>query len=160
MANERSLEQSDQNFVPLLLASAAVSIMLSWIGLVSDFWRWLEPGYETESLETGFGAFVAVVLLGGLAIVVHIALHGLLLPFVVSKKYRLPLLKELTSRRRGYTSICGAAALTGATAVGFCTEFPLLAALPFSGNVLVYAFWLTLIGARTRRSTEAGRLSA
>lgn len=144
-------EDTDRSYTPLLLASVAVSIMLSWFGLVLDFWRWLEPDYHTESLETGFGAFVAVVLLGGLAIVIHLVLHGLLLPFVASSKYRLPLFKELIAPRKGYTLICTAAGLLGATAVGFWTHLPLFATLPFAGNVLVYAFWLTLIGARTRR---------
>ncbi len=94
---------------------------------------------------------MAVVLLGGLAIVIHLVLHGLLLPFIASKKYRLPLPKELVSHRRGYALICAAAGLIGAAAVGFRTHLPLLATLPFAGNVLVYAFWMTLIGARTRR---------
>ena len=147
-------EGTDRSYAPLLLASVAVSIILSWFGLVLDFWRWLEPEYHTESLETGFGAFVAVVLLGGLAIVIHLVLHGLLLPFIASKKYRLPSPKELVSHRTGYALICTAAGLIGAAAVGFWTHLPLLATLPFAGNVLVYAFWLTLIGARTRRATE------
>lgn len=142
---------TDRSYAPLLLASAAVSIILSWFGLVLDFWRWLEPEYHTESLETGFGAFIAVVLLGGLAIVIHLVLHGLLLPFVTSKNYQLPLPKDLIAQRKGYTWICIAAGLLGATAVGFGTHLPLLATLPFAGNVLVYAFWLTLIGARKRR---------
>lgn len=92
---------------------------------------------------------MAVVVLGGLAVVIHLVLHGLLLPFILSKRYRLPLFEELLAQRGIYTAICAAAAVIGATAVGFRTDLPLIAALPFAGNVLVYAFWLTLVGART-----------
>lgn len=145
-------ENQNRNYSPLLLASLPLSVGLSWIGLVSDFWRWLEPEPHTEPLQSGAGAFVAALMFGILAILIHLILHGLLFPLVASKKYNLPLPGELVTQRKAYTLSCLGAALLGAVSVGFWTELPLFATLPLAGNVCVYAFFLTLIGARTRRT--------
>ncbi|NGZ76775.1 hypothetical protein [Saccharibacillus alkalitolerans] len=154
-------KRKDAHYAPLLLVSLFVSISVSWIALLLAFAGGIEAEAGEETFGNGVGAFAALLLLGAAAVPLHAALHALLLPFVVSRRYRLPFVKELTTQRKGYTAACAAAGLLTAAAVCLVAgdklglNFP---QLPFLGaNIMAYAFWLMLAGARVPRLDEEER---
>lgn len=149
-------KDSDKDYVPVLLLSLTISIVLGWMGLALAFWTTEPPAQEEAFVPDGSIVFIAALLLGLLIAGVHAALHAVLLPFVASKKFELPHWRILPVQRRGYTIVCTVLSVLAAAVVGrmAAIEWGLpLPAQPFLAvNVLVYAAWLILIGARKRRS--------